>query len=554
MYLAAKTLEQGQNTLYLTYNHLLVYELSSIFNSFQNKRLKDSNAIKSTVAVQTLHSFFYRLSLNLGVLHILNEARLSELSSNFRDRMASVYRFITPTINFSEPINFEGLKTSLQNNLDLDIGTKEVGVKWLNNLEKRRPNSKERYNIRTKIYVNYEKQKISSINTQDIFLTDYYGVLKDTLKLIRDSDEVYDSYGVQDMYESLSLLPKGVNKKYIEVVDGKNKITKEGFEESKNRSVGGFRNNRTLFVDEAQDCHPLEREILFAVFLPQNIVVADGGKEQLIRYVELCKWDTKLVLRDTEVKKVNKKSKSYRTKKTIADFCNFIGQHYKVDLNLETIDSPDQGRVIIDTRKNTVDNLPKEIISLVRVGEINQCSPNEGLLILANSEGSDLVEERIVVNEYGNTEVHYDTIRGAWGYKDVFKDQDMVIWDGMSNNKSELPIPSAYETKSIYYESCRGLEAWSVACLGLDSFFKRKLAEEDAELFMVKEEKKKIIRDMYNYTNEDRKGMYAATWALMAATRAMDTLYIQVDDVKSDFGSAVMLYAASHTKNVTVLK
>lgn len=553
MRLTATTLEQGQNALYLTYNHLLVYELSSVFHSLQNKRFRESGKLKTSVAVQTLHSFFYRLSLNLGVLHILTEARLTELGGIFRDRMASVYRFITPSIDFKSSINFDGLKTSIQNNPDFDMGTKEVGVKWLSNLEKRSPKNKERYNLLTKNYVNYEKQKISSINTQDIFFTDYYGVLKETLNLIRDPDTVYDNYIVRDMYDALSLLPKGVNKNYVEVVNGKNIITKKGFKESKNRSVGSFRNNRTLFVDEAQDCHPLERELLFEVFRPENIVVADGGKEQLIRYVELCKWDTKLVLRNTEVRKVNKKNKSYRTKKLIADFCNFIGQHFKVDLNLETIDSPDQGRVIIDTRKNTPDLLAAEINSLVRVGEINQCSPNEGLLILANSEGSDLVEERIVVNEYGNTEVQYDTIDGVWKYEDVLVNQDIVIWNGMGNTKTELPIPSAYETKAIYYESCRGLEAWSVACLGMDSFFKRKRAEDDAELFMVEDEKKNKTLDLYKYTNEDRKDMYAATWALMAATRAMDTLYIQVDNVNSDFGRAILLYAKSYPENVTLL-
>ena len=48
--------------------------------------------------------------------------------------------------------------------------------------------------------------------------------------------------------------------------------------------------------------------------------------------------------------------------------------------------------------------------------------------------------------------------------------------------------------------------------------------------------------------------MYAATWALMALTRVIDTLYIQINDKNSEFGKVVVNYMNLKNKNVRELK
>jgi hypothetical protein len=44
--------------------------------------------------------------------------------------------------------------------------------------------------------------------------------------------------------------------------------------------------------------------------------------------------------------------------------------------------------------------------------------------------------------------------------------------------------------------------------------------------------------------------MYAATWALMALTRVIDTMYIQINDRNSEFGKIVVEYLNQKNKNV----
>ena len=107
-----------------------------------------------------------------------------------------------------------------------------------------------------------------------------------------------------------------------------------------------------------------------------------------------------------------------------------------------------------------------------------------------------------------------------------------MFWDGTVEDKSQLIVPGPNESRAIYYESCRGLEAWNVACFSMDKFFSIKRNEPDAEKY--------LIGDLFlNQDNEQRKNMYAATWILMAITRVIDTLYLQINDKDSEFGKLV---------------
>jgi hypothetical protein len=55
-------------------------------------------------------------------------------------------------------------------------------------------------------------------------------------------------------------------------------------------------------------------------------------------------------------------------------------------------------------------------------------------------------------------------------------------------------------------------------------------------------------------TNDDRKDMYAGTWALMAITRAIDTLYLKFDNPNSQFSKLVLEYAQQNPQNLKILK
>ncbi|HAW19190.1 MAG TPA: hypothetical protein DCX14_03325 [Flavobacteriales bacterium] len=308
-----------------------------------------------------------------------------------------------------------------------------------------------------------------------------------------------------------------------------------------------------IFVDEAQDCHPLEKEILIRLYGAENIVITNGGKEQLIRHVDLCNWKVVAGAPTNPITK-NKKNKSFRLKPAIAQLCNFYSQRYDINLNLESLDTLDSGEVIIDFRKGEDANRIQHLFdSLISKGNVNGCLPYESLLVLLDSldgAGSQTTEYARI-NEFDNIELTNKKSRGKWKWIHDLESTGYQIFDGTVEDKSQLPIPYCNEIRVIYYESCRGLESWSVACFDLDVFFEKKMAEEDAEKFLIESEKEGNMQELF-ITNDERKRMYAATWVLMAMTRAIDTIYIKVSDANSEFGRMMEKFLATNPKGVNV--
>jgi len=551
--LTMKCISNGQNTLYLTYNKLLIFDIAKTVKSYVNTKLKHSETTgekPGEASVLTLHAFFYRLSKSLGVLHVLNEVRIEKLLTTLKERMRKVYNIIKEEI--SKNTNIDNIKSIIQNNNDLDIGTKEVGIDFLNFLKRRNAITLKDFDKTSIDFYNHKKSIVGNIGANEVFLADYYGVLENTLLQIQNPEQFYEKYNIENKHELLDVAI-GLNDKYVEEKDGKKTITEKGFIEFKNRRVGGHRRKRTLFIDEAQDCHRLEKEILISIYGSNNVVVANGGKEQLIRHVELCNWEVSQA-KKLEVKKHYTRNKSYRVKKTAVDFCNYVAKRFQIDLNLEPLESEDEGELLFDFRLNHKENEVTEIFNHLKLkGEVNGCSPYETLVVLLESNSqrenptgtNEPSRDTAIINEYGNIEDAPQLRRGTWKHIKTLEENDFMLWDGTVDGKSQLIVPSPNESRVIYYESCRGLEAWTIACFALDKFFSQKREDPDAEKY--------LIGDLFlNQDNEQRKSMYSATWALMALTRVIDTLYIQINDRNSEFGKVVVDYINENKQNKNV--
>lgn len=280
-------ISNGKNTLYLTYNKLLIFDIAKTVKSYVNAKLNDKSGDKpGEGSVLTLHAFFYRLSKSLGVLHVLNADRIEKLLDVLKIRMRKVHYLVYKETR-SKSFDFEKIKTIIQNHSEFDFGTKEVGIDFVNFLKSRRFESSNNFNKTSLEFFTHKKSIVSDIEANEVFLADYYGVLENTLLQIESPEKFYEKYNVEDKHELLDVAI-GLSKKYKGEKDGKKTITEKGFIEFKNRRVGGHRRKRTLFINEAQDCHRLEKEILISIYGSNNIVSANGGKEQLIRHVELC--------------------------------------------------------------------------------------------------------------------------------------------------------------------------------------------------------------------------------------------------------------------------
>ncbi len=71
------------------------------------------------------------------------------------------------------------------------------------------------------------------------------------------------------------------------------------------------------------------------------------------------------------------------------DFCNFVANKFNIDLNLEPLESEDEGELIFDFRQNHSEVEISDIFNSLNLkGKVNGCSAYENLLILleANSQ------------------------------------------------------------------------------------------------------------------------------------------------------------------------
>ena len=548
--LCINALKADYNPFFLTYNRLLVYDISQLIKGIVNRK-----EINGFATVTTLHKFFKDLSTKLGVLHIMSEDRQSSILINLRKRLRSSYDIISEKIIFSGDTNFEAIKTIIQNS-GLDNGTIEVGIDFINFLKKKKKiNSKKALKNYSIEFFESKTKKLSDLDARRIFLADYYGVLENVIKTIQNPEKFYSENNLSSKFELLNLAT-GIGKTYTNE-DGEIELKK--FKEFNNRRIGSRRGKKRLvFIDEAQDCYYLEKEILASIYGHESIVIANGGKEQLIRHVELCNWGV-IAAKKIKAQIKNKRNQSYRVKPEIADFCNYFGLHYGIDLQLESVNTPDKGGIIFDFRKNISQEGVNEVFDhLIQKGKIHGCLEYESLLVLLNTLGSNTdsimsENEYSSVNEYGNVNSSIAFNRGKWDKLEGLEKIGYQFFDGTVNDKSKLNLPYPNEIRLLFYESCRGLEGWSVACFDLDKFFEAKQKEEDAEKFLIDDEKGKNVQNMF-ITNEERQKMYAATWVLMALTRVIDTLYISIKNENSEFGKIVKAYIDQNPHNVRVLK
>ena len=83
--------------------------------------------------------------------------------------------------------------------------------------------------------------------------------------------------------------------------------------------------------------------------------------------------------------------------------------------------------------------------------------------------------------------------------------------------------------------------------MGIDSFFDFKRRSKDAEKYAA-------ANSNLLSTPEQLKNKYGLLWCYMAFTRAIDTLYLKIDDVNSDFSRELLGVAEQCGDIVEILR
>jgi|GEM_PF-7043820 len=246
-------------------------------------------------------------------------------------------------------------------------------------------------------------------------------------------------------------------------------------------------------VDEAQDCLEVEKDLLFHLFSPENIVVSYGSR-QIVRKKELD-WSIGIARSQKNIKLLET---SHRNKQDLVSYFNefslklFSSNPWELKENKQLTG----GKLAIFTSKEAYQKASH--ISLVHQLINDKCAKYDMMF---------LVPSRDRQQDYANSLEHELLKWDHPGFNATFP----------ANKKLFFPIN---EHRILNFQSCRGLEAWYLVCWKLD--------------IIIKELKEKYEHaPESNLSFEEGLNSFISNWLLMIFTRAIDTLIIIIDDPKS---------------------
>lgn len=130
------------------------------------------------------------------------------------------------------------------------------------------------------------------------------------------------------------------------------------------------------------------------------------------------------------------------------------------------------------------------------------------------------------------------TVLSSWGQE---------TWDGVDPGSRLDFARSSEQARIVQYASCRGLEGWSVVLDGFDDFL-----EHTAERKRIEGSTKDEIEGFVDL--ETAAIREAWRWGMIALTRPIDTLVIQLSNPTSKYGRQILDVAQSFGDFVEVVE
>lgn len=269
-----------------------------------------------------------------------------------------------------------------------------------------------------------------------------------------------------------------------------------------------------LLIDEAQDWQELEKEIIYKIFGKNKVIIADGV-DQLIRSQNKCNW-TRALKPNFDFTKTNEK-RGLRQKVNLVSFVNKFADKLNINWNLEAKNELIGGKVIIST-KPYGEELHNRLFK--------QCSENgnsayEMMFLVPPS----LVERYQNQDEFGQPKEDKRFIKTS-----DFKDMGINVWDGTSTDLRTQYVVDLNEHRLLQYESCRGLEGWTVINLDFDKFIDYKM-----QTFEEEENTNELALESL----EEKRRRFVYLWALIPLTRAIDSLVITLNNSNGFIGKVL---------------
>lgn len=278
-----------------------------------------------------------------------------------------------------------------------------------------------------------------------------------------------------------------------------------------------------LLVDEGQDWSTEHRDLIYNVFGPERVIIADGV-DQFVDHAR-CDWDRGDIVKNHIVTLRT----SLRSKAATCDTISDIARALEVP-NWDV--EPDQaftgGRITV-----LVEQHPRRAI--------------ERALELLDEDLSDQPQMRPVdaliclPHKAATHSANYCNL-----FEAVQEEKRADYWRGYDWETRKNREYSSRQTqlRAVLYQSCRGMEGWTTLCMGLDVFFDHVTAKPDINIEGLREEVRADLGFLFAKSAfEERlaaeRRAYALNWLMIPLTRSMDHLIIHLTDADSALGQVL---------------
>ncbi|RYE59148.1 MAG: hypothetical protein EOP48_01825, partial [Sphingobacteriales bacterium] len=262
LHLLTRCLLSSRNVTFLTYNHLLTKDISLQVRLIQQGVSRISTPDMEfkpeliSPSVQTLMAYIFRLSYSLGVLHLMSEKRLNELTTILSSSLHFLKQELPGLINansekvFQHTVNWP-LVIELVQNTNWDVTTKQYGILFIKFLKWNNASLTNNLDLSVGDFKSSKVMELERLTHKRIFLQDYPECLKNTLLALRNTEQFYTDFDVYSKYELLSpVMALKTRKPDPELLN--EKISLDTFSTRvRNLIRGRNRTGRILMVDEA---------------------------------------------------------------------------------------------------------------------------------------------------------------------------------------------------------------------------------------------------------------------------------------------------------------
>ncbi|GAA4851010.1 UvrD-helicase domain-containing protein [Algivirga pacifica] len=517
---------KGYSSLFLTFNQSLVKDLTRLLSIAGISNTLPNNKIQT----DSLDSFIYNsLYHKLGISTIINYDEIKRIEKVINnDKSYLENSFISLLQNNVQ--TFHTLKKSIQKELVNNKNKKKL-LDTLDAIQYKLDNTNTPLSFEDlerplKEYLDLRKQRLIDDIKSKIYLKRLSKIKEEIYKFLNNDYSLITNKPIQDQCELLEILlnsSQDTDCSSNSVID-LTPLIKQHQKYIKNiKQQWGY-----LLIDEAQDWNPIEREIIYTIFGHKRIIISDGLQQQLVKSQKYLDWTSfKQQKIPTHPFSLNK---SFRQKINLSNFQNSFAKHFNINWNIKSDDRLQKGRIIISTL-----SFSKAMYhSLQEVGKRHDCDHHDSIIFLAPHTLTDKVKNELALLNNDNDVILEDTIdQRRFKYKIEWETEwETKIWDGTEvidnyESKKPLPLPKNGEHRVYNYESCRGLEAWTSVCLDMDVFYSNKVAH-----YRKDDTTNALFED---HASSARK--YAANWCLIAMSRAVDTLFISIENKNSEFAT-----------------